>query len=99
MEERDIQWQRWQQKLYGYLIEKCDRKIFWVIGREGDEGKIFFQKNIQEQFGYERVSIIPLVENERNIFHAIKKAILIHSSSILQRLILYLMKTIAFWNK
>ena len=44
IEKRDIQWKGWQQKLRGYLNEKCDRKIFWVVGREGGEGKTFFQK-------------------------------------------------------
>ena len=73
IEKRDIQWKGWQQKLRGYLNEKCDRKIFWVVGREGGEGKTFFQKNIQFEFGNERVSAIPLVENERNTFHVLKK--------------------------
>ena len=73
MEKRDIQWKGWQQKLHGYLNEKCDRKIFQVVGREGGEGKTFFQKNIQFEFGSERVSVIPLVENERNIFPVLKK--------------------------
>ena len=72
IEKRDIQWKGWQQKLRGYLNEKCDRKIFWVVGREGGEGKTFFQKNIQFEFGKERVSVIPLVENERNTFHVLK---------------------------
>ena len=44
IKKRDIQWKGWQQKLPGYLNEKCDRKIFWVVGREGGEGKTFFQK-------------------------------------------------------
>ena len=69
MEKRDIKWKGWQQKLYGYLNEKCDRKIFRVVGRDGGEGKTFFQKNIQFEFGKERVSVIPLVENEINTFH------------------------------
>ena len=69
IEKKDIQWKGWQQKLCGYLNEKCDRKIFWVVGREGGEGKTFFQKNIQLEFGYERVIVMPLTENERNTFH------------------------------
>ena len=73
IEKRDIQWKGWQQKLRGYLNEKCDRKIFWIVGREGGEGKTFFQKNIQFEFGKERVSVIPLVENERNTSHVLKK--------------------------
>ena len=45
IEKRGIQWKGWQQKLRCYLNEKCDRKIFLVVGREGGEGKTFFQKN------------------------------------------------------
>ena len=44
IEKRDIQWKGWQQKLRSYLNEKCERKIFWVVGRKGGEGKTFFQK-------------------------------------------------------
>ena len=58
MEKRDIQWNGWQQKLHGYLNEKCDRKIFWVVGREGIEGKTFFQAKIQYEFGYSRVCTV-----------------------------------------
>ena len=37
MEKRDIQWKGWQQKLRGYLNEKCDRKIFWVFWKRREE--------------------------------------------------------------
>ena len=70
MEKRDFQWKGWQQKLHGYLNEKCDRKIFQVFGKEG---KTFFQRNIQLELGTERVSVIPLTENERNTFYVLKK--------------------------
>ena len=73
MERRDIQWKGWQQKLRGYLNEKCDRKIFWVVGKEGGEGKTFFQRNIQLEFGRERVSVMLLTKNYRNIVHVLKK--------------------------
>ena len=33
---------------------------FWIVGREGNEGKSFFQENIYEEFGHERVCSIPL---------------------------------------
>ena len=71
--KRDIKWRGWQKEMQGYLNEKCDRKIFWIVGKEGNEGKSFFQENIQEEFGYERVCAIPLTENERNTFHTLKK--------------------------
>ena len=37
------------------------------------KGRHFLKKYIQFEFGKERVSAIPLVENERNTFHILKK--------------------------
>ena len=37
------------------------------------KGRHFSKKTLQFEFGKERVSAIPLVENERNTFHNLKK--------------------------
>ena len=55
---KQITWRGWQQELRSYLDDKCDRKIFWIIGRNGNEGKSFFQENIREEFGYAIVCYI-----------------------------------------
>ena len=31
-------------KIRGYLNEKSEREVFWIVGRDGNEGKTFFQK-------------------------------------------------------
>ena len=44
------------------------RKIVWVVGVEGNEGKSFFQSNVREDFGYSRVSRLELGETAINTY-------------------------------
>ena len=55
------------------MDKPCDRKVIWVVGKEGNEGKSFFQANIREEFGYSRVCTLELSENSRNTFHILGK--------------------------
>ena len=41
MDMKDIEWRGWQMDLRQYLDKPCDRKIIWVVGKEGYEGKSF----------------------------------------------------------
>ena len=70
---KDIEWRGWQMDLRQYLDKPCDRKVIWVVGKEGNEGKSFFQSNIREEFGYSRVCTLELSENSRNSFHIMGK--------------------------
>merc|ERR1711954_124397 len=69
MDMKDIEWRGWQKDLRQYLDKSCDRKSIWVVGKEGNEGKSFFQANIRDEFGHSRVCKLPLSENSRNTFH------------------------------
>ena len=73
MDIEDIEWRGWQRDLRQYLDKPCDRKVIWVVGKEGNEGKSFFQSNIREEFGYSRVCTLELSENSRNSFHIMGK--------------------------
>merc|ERR1712081_150245 len=73
MDIEDIEWRGWQRDLRQYLDKPCDRKVIWVVGKEGNEGKSFFQANIREQFGYSRVCTLELSENSRNTCHILGK--------------------------
>ena len=73
MDMEDIKWRGWQKELREYLDKPCNRKIIWVVGAVGNEGKSFFQRNICEEFGYSRVCKIVLGENARNTFHIVGK--------------------------
>ena len=51
MDMKDIEWRGWQMYLRQYVDKPCDRKVIWIVGKEGTEGKSFFQVNIREVFG------------------------------------------------
>ena len=73
MDMKEIIWRGWQMDLRQYLDKQCDRKVIWIIGENGNEGKSFFQSNVREEFGYSRVSTLELSENSRNTFHILGK--------------------------
>merc|ERR1712112_377639 len=73
MDRKDIEWRGWQMDLRQYLDKPCDRKVIWVVGNDGNEGKSFFQENIREEFWYSRVCTLELSENPRNTFHILGK--------------------------
>ena len=70
---KNIEWRGWQRDLREYLDKPCDRKVIWIVGKEGNEGKSFFQSNIREEFGTSRVCKRELSEYSRNTFHIIGK--------------------------
>ena len=73
MKMKEIIWRGWQQELRKHLDEKCDRRVIWVIGEKGNEGKSYFQENIREEYGYARVCTMELSENSRNTFHILRQ--------------------------
>ena len=73
MDMKDIEWRGWQMDLRQYLDKPCDRKVIWVVGKEGNEGKSFFQANIKEEFGDSSICKLTLSENSRNTFHIMGK--------------------------
>ena len=70
---KDIEWRGWQKDLRQYLDKPCDRKVIWVVGKQGNEGKTFFQAYICEEFGYSRVCTLELCKNSRKTFHILGK--------------------------
>ena len=38
-----------------YVNEPTQRRIIWVVGEKGNEGKTFFNHKIEEQYGELRV--------------------------------------------
>ena len=41
---QDIEWRGWQRDLRQYLEKTCDRKVIWVVGKEENEGDVFFKQ-------------------------------------------------------
>jgi len=83
MDMKDIEWRGWQIDLRQYLDKPCDRKVIWVVAKDGNEGKFFFQANIREEFGYSRVYTLKLSENSRNTFHILGKLCSNHTDMFL----------------
>ena len=63
----------WQNELMQY-IKPCDREIFWIVGKDGNEGKSWFQKYVKSVFGTRRVvSGIDIKTGNASIFQALRK--------------------------
>ena len=64
----------WQKSLLEYVQQPCDREIFWIIGKEGNEGKNWFQKYVKSWLGARRVVTgIDIKANNASIFQALRK--------------------------
>ena len=72
MDMEEINWRGWQMDLRQYFDKPCNRKIIWVVGEKGNEGKSFFQRNIREEFSYSRVCRVEL-NDRRDTFHIVGK--------------------------
>ena len=72
MDMQEINWRGWQMELRQYLDKPSNRKVIWVVGVKGNEGKSFFQRNICEEFSYKRVCRVEL-NDARDTFHIVGK--------------------------
>ena len=50
-----VEWRPWQKKMLEYLHNPTQKKVIWVVGEKGNEGKTFFQDQIQDRYGLEKV--------------------------------------------
>ena len=102
MNMEEIIWRGWQKDLRQYLDRPCNRKIIWIVGEEGNEGKSFFQRNICEEFGYSRVCKLELGGPSRDIFHILGKLISSNTDIFLfnyQEEDIYLMNNIKYLSQ
>ena len=69
----NVELKPWQNELMKY-IEPHDREIIWVVGKDGNEGKSWFQKYVKSVFGTRRVvSGIDIKSCSASIFQALRK--------------------------
>ena len=69
----NIELKPWQNELMKY-IQPHDREIIWVFGKDGDEGKNWFQKYVKSVYGSRKVvSGMNIKNNSANIFQALRK--------------------------
>ena len=70
----NVELKSWQESLLEYVQQPCDREIFWIIGKEGNEGKNWFQKYVKSWLGARRVVTgIDIKANNASIFQALRK--------------------------
>ena len=72
---KPVEWRVWQNELLEHVNDPTDRKIIWVVGGEGDEGKSFFQKHIEEQYGKQRVCKVTLAARSKDILHCMREVV------------------------
>ena len=48
---KPVEWRAWQKGLLKYINNPTQRRMIWVVGGEGNEGKTFFIQKIEEQYG------------------------------------------------
>ena len=56
-----------------YLHNPAQKEVIWVVGENGNEGKSFFQDQIEEQYGMDRVFQMELDESTKDILHIMKQ--------------------------
>ena len=68
-----VEWRPWQKELFKYVNEPTKRRIIWVVGVKGNEGKSFFQDKMEEQYGRHRVCTMSLTQSSKDILQNMKK--------------------------
>jgi len=64
----------WQQKLLED-IKPSDRNIIWVIGKNGAEGKSWFQRYLVQHHGSQRVFDTTIEKRSDGVLHALSKRV------------------------
>ena len=73
-EVENVELKPWQESLLKYVQQPHDREIIWVVGKDGNEGKSWFQKYVKSVFGTRRVVTgIDIKANNASIFQALRK--------------------------
>ena len=74
MEIAEVELRPWQHNLMDIIdLARNDRRIFWINGAKGNEGKSWMQGYIETYFGYSRVIRLGLSDKTSNILHTLSK--------------------------
>ena len=68
----------WQDQLLDIInVDQMeDRKIIWVIGKQGNEGKSWFQSYIQSLYGSHRVARFDITNKTADLLHIMSRCAL-----------------------
>ena len=51
-----------------YVNNPTKRRVIWTVGEKGNEGKTFFQEQVEVRYGMHRVCAMSLTESSKNRF-------------------------------
>ena len=69
----NVELRAWQAQALQLIESPSERQVFWICGRQGNEGKSLFQCYLESYFGYCRVSRIDLRIKHAHICNVLKK--------------------------
>ena len=70
----DVVLRPWQEKLLK-LMKPSEREILWIVGKDGNEGKSWFQNYLKNSLGASKVFQASIKKNSEGILHALSKRI------------------------
>ena len=70
----DVVLRPWQEKLLK-LMKPSEREILWIVGKDGNEGKSWFQNYLKNSHGASKVFQAGIKKNSDGILHALSKRI------------------------
>ena len=69
----DIVLRTWQQDALALIDSPSDRKVIWITGTRGNEGKSWFQGYLKHLYGYNRVIQVDLRTSHRDVCNILRK--------------------------
>ena len=78
-----VQLRPWQEDALKLIDSPSERQVIWIAGRQGHEGKSWFQNYIQAYFGYHRVARCDLRIKHANVCNVLKKRSLANANIFL----------------
>ena len=78
MEVKSAELRLWQNQLLDFIDDNQmdDRKIIWVKGQHGNEGKSWFQSYVQSLYGSHRVARFDITNKTSDLLHIISRCAL-----------------------
>ena len=69
----DIELRSWQEEALKLIDNPSEREVIWITGRQGNEGKTWFQCYTESYFGFHRVARVDLRIKHKNVCNVLKK--------------------------
>ena len=69
----DIQLRAWQEDALRLIETPSEREVVWITGRQGNEGKSWFQSYMETYFGFHRVIRVDLRIKHASMCNVLKK--------------------------